>query len=90
MKDDLSELARSVGRGVGALKRDLDRRIGKTERPAVVAYRGFGNQESARVGGRVLRDPGLSRATAGDAWWRNLLNTYKESKPTSCQARSCT
>jgi phosphatidate phosphatase APP1 len=77
MKDELSDFARSVGRGVGALKRDLDRRIGKTERPAIVAYRGFGNQEIARASGRVLRDPGLTRANAGDAWWRNLLNTYK-------------
>jgi phosphatidate phosphatase APP1 len=77
MKDDLSSLARSLGRGVGALKRDLDRRIGKTDRPTVVAYRGFGNQERAYVSGRTLRDPGLTRASAGDAWWRNLLNTYK-------------
>ena len=77
MKDDLSELARSLGRGFGGLKRDLDRRIGKTERPAIVAYRGYGNEQHAHLSGRVLRDPGLSRSSAGDAWWRNLLNTYK-------------
>jgi phosphatidate phosphatase APP1 len=77
MRDDLSEIARSLGRGVGALKRNVDRRIGKGERPEIVAYRGYGNQQQAHVSGRVLRDPGLTRASAGDAWWRNLLNTYK-------------
>ncbi|MGH7460761.1 MAG: App1 family protein [Longimicrobiales bacterium] len=77
MFDDVSGFARSIGHGLGSLKRDLDRRIGRTDRPQVVAYRGYGNEQNAWISGRVLRDPGLTRAVRGDAWWRNLLNTYK-------------
>src|SRR5262245_42198106 len=77
MFDDLSSFARSVGQGLGSLKRDLDHRMGRTDRPQIVPYRGYGNSTQAHINGRVLRDPGLSRAHAGEAWWRNLLNTYK-------------
>jgi phosphatidate phosphatase APP1 len=77
MFDDLSSFARSVGRGLGSVKRDLDRRIGRTDRPQILPYLGYANTTWAHVSGRVLRDPGLTRAGAGEAWWRNLLNTYK-------------
>jgi phosphatidate phosphatase APP1 len=77
MFEDLSSLARSVGQGLGSLKRDLDRRIGRTDRPQIVPYRGYGNDQVVHASGRVLRDPGLTRARAGEIWWRNLLNTYK-------------
>jgi phosphatidate phosphatase APP1 len=77
MFDDLSALARSVGAGLGALKRDLDRKMGRTDRPVIICYRGYGNQQRAQASGRVLRDPGITRAGAGELWWRNLLNTYK-------------
>ncbi|MGH7467123.1 MAG: App1 family protein [Longimicrobiales bacterium] len=77
MFEDLSSLARTVGHGLGSLKRDLDKRIGRTDRPQIVPYRGYGNDQVVYVSGRVLRDPGLTRARSGDAWWRNLLNTYK-------------
>jgi phosphatidate phosphatase APP1 len=77
MIDDLSSFARSVGKGLGSVKRDLDRRIGRTDRPQIVPYRSYANATQAHVSGRVLRDPGLTRAGAGEAWWRNLLNTYK-------------
>ena len=77
MFDNVSGFARSLGHGLGSFKRDLDRRIGRTDQPTVVAYRGYGNDQRAFISGRVLRDPGLTRAVPGDAWWRNLLNTYK-------------
>jgi phosphatidate phosphatase APP1 len=77
MFDDLSALARSLGSGLGALKRDLDRKIGRTEQPVIVCYRGYAHERRAKISGRVLRDPGITRAAARELWWRNLLNTYK-------------
>lgn len=77
MTDDFSSIVRSLGRGVGRLKRRIDRRIGRTDQPQIVPYRGYGNATVAHVSGRILLDPGLSPAGAGDVWWRNLINTYK-------------
>jgi len=73
----LDDLAKKVGRGAGRLKRGFDRKIGRTERPHIVAYRGYGNHDRVFVSGRVLRDPAITRPRADDAWWINLINTYK-------------
>lgn len=73
----LDDLAKKVGRGAGRLKREFDRTIGRTERPHIVSYRGYGNRDHAYISGRVLRDPAITRARADDAWWLNLINTYK-------------
>src|SRR5688572_4595182 len=77
MDETLSSLARSLGRSIGSVKREVDRRIGKTDIPQIVPYRGYANTTQAHVSARVLRNPGLTPAIAGEAWWRNLLNTYK-------------
>ena len=77
MDETLSSLARSLGRSIGSVKREVDRRIGKTDIPQIVPYRGYANTTQAHVSARVLRNPGLTPAMAGEAWWRNLLNTYK-------------
>ena len=80
MADDLSHFARALGRGIGRVKREIDRKIGKTDRPVVLAYRGYGNDTHVFFTGRVMLDPGISKATRNDLWWRNLLNTYKRAE----------
>jgi phosphatidate phosphatase APP1 len=77
MDETLSAFARSLGRGIGALKREVDRQIGRSDQPQIVPYRSYGNRTHAHVTGRVLRDPRISRATPNDVWWLNLINTYK-------------
>ena len=78
MDDDLvSKLAHSFGRNLRGAKRSFDRRIGKTEHPQIYPYRGFGNDSTALIMGRALRDPGLTAAELTDSWARNLVNSYK-------------
>ena len=77
MDDFVERFAHSVGKNLRGAKRSFDRRIGKTERPQVVPYRGYGNESRVLVMGRTLRDPGLTEPVASDNWVRNLLNSYK-------------
>jgi phosphatidate phosphatase APP1 len=77
MDDFVSQFAHGFGRNLRGLKRSFDRRIGKTEHPHIVPYRGYGNQSRAVVMGRALRDPGLTEATERDNWVKNLVNSYK-------------
>ena len=47
-------------------------------RPIVVeAYRSYGARDRAFVRGRVLADPGVSRAAPEDRWWRNMNRTWR-------------
>jgi phosphatidate phosphatase APP1 len=77
MDDFLSKLAHSVGRNLRGAKRTLDRRIGKTEHPHIMPYRGYGNDARVIVMGRALRDPGLREVTDKDSMWKNLIESYK-------------
>jgi phosphatidate phosphatase APP1 len=74
---DLERLAHGVGKNLRGIKRSFDRRIGKTERPHIVPYRGYGDAARILVMGRALRDPGLTEAAASDSWVKNLVNSYK-------------
>ena len=77
MDDFLNKLAHTVGRNLRAAKRTFDRRIGKTEQPHIMPYRGFGNDARVLVMGRALRDPGLREATEKNTVWKNLIESYK-------------
>lgn len=77
MDDFLNKVAHGIGRNLRAAKRTFDRRIGKTEIPHLVPYRGFGNDERVMVMGRALRDPGLREVTDKDTLWKNLIESYK-------------
>ena len=77
MDDFLNRFAHGVGRNLRAAKRTFDRRIGKTEIPHLVPYRGFGNDARVMVMGRALRDPGLREVTDKDSLWKNLIESYK-------------
>lgn len=77
MDDFLHKLAHGVGRNLRSAKRTFDRRIGKTEHPQIVPYRGFGNDARVLIMGRALRDPGLREVTDQDTLWKNLIESYK-------------
>lgn len=74
---NLERFAHGVGKNLRGIKRSFDRRIGKTERPHIVPYRGYGDASRILVMGRALRDPGLTEAVASDSWVKNLVNSYK-------------
>ena len=62
------------------LDRRYDRRVAgrPVSRKVVIApYRGFGRQNELLVRGRVLVDKRITRATAAEPLWRNILNTYR-------------
>jgi phosphatidate phosphatase APP1 len=77
MDDFLNKLAHTVGRNLRGAKRSMDRRIGKTEHPHIMPYRGYGNDARVVVMGRALRDPGLREVTDKDTLWKNLIESYK-------------
>lgn len=45
--------------------------------PRINAYHGYANDAEAYVFGRLLRNEPVGPADPEDAWWRNLLNTYR-------------
>lgn len=77
MDDLFNKLAHSVGKNLRTAKRTFDRRIGRTENPHIVTYRGYGNDARVIVMGRAQRDPGLREAKATDSFWKNLVESYK-------------
>ncbi len=77
MDEFLNRLAHSVGRNLRSAKRTFDKRIGKTEHPHIIPYRGYGNDARVVVMGRALRDPGLREVTDKDTVWQNLIESYK-------------
>lgn len=75
-------------RALGRLTGEVEERLGGTaaalrrrfsgDRPlAVLPYRGYGTGERVYVSGRVVEDPGLSRARPTDAWYSNLAAMYR-------------
>lgn len=43
----------------------------------IVPYRGFGNEQSATLMGRVLEDTGIIKPSEQDSIWKNLVASYK-------------
>ena len=64
-----------------ALERRYDRRArrGRTRSRRIVIspYRSFGRDRELLIRGRVLVDKRITRATAAEPLWRNMLNTYR-------------
>ena len=63
-----------------ALERRYDRRApGKTRARQIIIspYRSFGRDRELLVRGRVLVDKRITRATAAEPLWRNVVNTYR-------------
>jgi phosphatidate phosphatase APP1 len=62
------------------LERRFDRRAAGrplSRRVVISPYRGFGRQDELLIRGRVLIDKQITRATAAEPLWRNVLNTYR-------------
>ena len=62
------------------LERRWDRRVAGrpvTRRVVISPYRSFGRRDELLVRGRVLVDKRITRATAAEPLWRNVLNTYR-------------
>jgi phosphatidate phosphatase APP1 len=71
---------RALHRTAADLERRLDRRAAGrpvTKRLVISPYRGFGRLNEILVRGRVLVDKQITRASAAEPLWRNLLNTYR-------------
>ncbi|HVE69888.1 MAG TPA: phosphatase domain-containing protein [Thermoanaerobaculia bacterium] len=63
-----------------SLERQFDRRLAGrpvSRRVVISPYRGFGNERELLVRGRVLIEKQVTRATAAEPLWRNVLNTYR-------------
>ena len=43
----------------------------------IVPYRGYGNEQSVTLMGRVLEDTGLVKPTEADTLWKNIVASYK-------------
>jgi phosphatidate phosphatase APP1 len=70
---------RTVHRVASSLERRLDRRR-RDDTNATLAihpYFGFGRGRELLLRGRVLVDKRISRATAAEPVWRNVLNSYR-------------
>jgi phosphatidate phosphatase APP1 len=70
-----------VHRFAAGLEREVDRRRSRRypaeTRLVINPYRGFGRGRELFVHGRVLVEKAITRATAAEPVWRNLLNAYR-------------
>lgn len=71
---------RTIHQLAQALDRRIDRRAAGrpvSRRVVISPYRGFGRPHELLVRGRVLIDKRITRASAAEPLWRNVLNTYR-------------
>jgi phosphatidate phosphatase APP1 len=75
---------RVVHRTALEIEQRLDRRLERraagrpvSRRVVISPYRGFGRGNELLVRGRVLVDKRITRATAAEPLWRNILNSYR-------------
>ncbi|MGH7480534.1 MAG: App1 family protein [Longimicrobiales bacterium] len=73
----LGRLTGEVEQRLGGAATALKRRFSGDRPLAVLPYRGYGTRERVYVTGRVVEDPGLSRARPTDRWYRNLVAMYR-------------
>ena len=60
------------------LDREVDRRRRRPEGRAVIhPYRGYGRDEELILRGRILLEKQITRATAAEPVWRNVVNTWR-------------
>lgn len=71
----LDALLGELDHGVKQVARAAKRIVGEAP-TEVLAYRGYGNAERARVAGRVLEKRRITESSDHDSALRNLLNTY--------------
>lgn len=76
-KSKLLRAAHAVERPFDAARRRRSWRRGPDRAVSLVPYRGYGNGETFRAGGRVLLDAGIGTQGPSDPLWKNLVNTWR-------------
>ena len=71
-------MRRRLQRAAAFLDAEVDRRRRRPEGRAVIhPYRGYGRDEELLLRGRVLLEKPITRATAAEPVWRNVVNTWR-------------
>lgn len=71
-------MRRRLHRAAALLDREIDRRRRRPDGRAVIhPYRGYGRDEELILRGRVLLEKPITRATAAEPVWRNVVNTWR-------------
>lgn len=73
----LQSLAVDAEDHVDAARHRLNTRLGLQRPRYIAAYRGFGDARGVELQGRVLADRPHTGPKEDDAWWDNLLDTYR-------------
>ena len=83
---DIGEIKSQIGEIVAEVGKHIDTAADRVRTAfdddpfEILAYRGYGNANRARLYGRVIEKPGVSIATDSDSTLRNLLNTYRRAE----------
>ena len=77
MQQRLQGLVIDADDQLDAARRRLDQRLGRGRARHIAAYRGYGDATGVELMGRVLAEAPLGGPQDDDAWWDNLLNTYR-------------
>ncbi len=73
----LYRVANRVDYRIDRIKARIGERYGSDDPYRIVAYRGFGTDDTLYLMGRIIEDEGITPATEKDSIWRNLVNVYK-------------
>ncbi|WP_153556878.1 App1 family protein [Roseimaritima sediminicola] len=77
LKSWVTRAASSVDDVADAGMRRLRKRLGRSGKPKIQAYRGYRSGDAVRVHGRILTNPPLNPDFQNDQWWHNLSNTVQ-------------
>lgn len=75
-KDTLLHFASEVEHATDKAKRDLKKKLGRTDPLIIQPYRGYANQERLFITGRVLEKEGLEKPSEELSKWQNLKAMY--------------
>lgn len=77
IRQHLQDLVIDADDHLDAAWRRFDQRLGRGRARHIAAYRGYGDATGIELIGRVLAEAPLGGPQDDDAWWDNLLNTYR-------------
>ena len=77
IRQQLQDFVIDVDDHLDAARRRLDQKLGRGRARHIAAYRGYGDASGVELMGRVLAEAPLGGPREDDAWWDNLLNTYR-------------
>ena len=79
IKSQIGSIVGEIGKGAASAV-DHVRKAFDDDPFEILAYRGYGYANRARIYGRVIEKPNVSIATDADSTLRNLLNTYRRAE----------